>query len=91
MAKVPFKAAGAPKIPTRAELDALRSARPALEAGQHLTMDGWDAAEVRRSLNDLAESRIRLLENRLEQSRDRLRQGHTKAQIRGRAKHDFGR
>ncbi|MEM6463199.1 MAG: hypothetical protein AAF724_14910 [Pseudomonadota bacterium] len=91
MTKLPFKAAASPKIATRAELDALRGARPKSRPVQELTPPSLGGAEIRRTVNELAESRIKLLENRLEETRNRFRQGHAKALIRGKAARDFGR
>ena len=91
MSKAPDFAAPPPSIKTKAELDRLRDARPAPEAGPQLNMDGPIGMEVRRQVVVANENRVRDLEARLCQAREGLKRDHAVSQVRGKAKGDFGR
>ncbi len=93
MAKSAFSVTAPPQpsIATRAELDALRAARPRLEPQRALTMDGDDGADVHRQLNAQAELRITDLSHRLETMRKTMKRDNGKAQVRGKPTRDFGR
>lgn len=89
MTRLPF--AGTPAISTRAELEALRAARPVPQVEPHLRPDGSDADETRRDTSALSEIRISTLERRLEKARSGLLENRVKGLVRGKAGHDFGR
>jgi len=80
-----------PTISTRAELDARLSARVKPTIETHLTPLGWESVEVRRSVNALAENRIKFLETRLERVKQGFANDHAKALVKGKAKGDFER
>ncbi len=78
-------------VATKAELDQRLAARPKPRAELHLTPNGWETTDVRRQIDHDAERRIRHLDERLKTARQTLEQGHGRALLRGRAKHDFDR
>ena len=83
--------AEAPSIATSAELLARLRARPKPTTELQLTPQGWEAAEVRRNVNTLAENRIKFLETRLDRARQTFANYHAKALVKGKAKGDFER
>lgn len=76
---------------TKAELDQRLAARPKPRAELHLTPNGWEAAEVRRQIDQAGERRIRHIDERLKAARENFEKGHSRAILRGRAKQDFDR
>jgi len=78
-------------VATKAELEQRIAARPKPRAGLHLTPNGWEAAEVRRQVDQAGERRIRHLDERLKAARESFKNGHARALVRGRAKQDFDR
>lgn len=76
---------------TKAELDQRIAARPKPRAELHLTPMGWEAAHVRRQIDQESERRIRHLDERLKKARETFERGHSFALLRGRARHDFDR
>ena len=82
--------AEASPISTRAELDQRIANRPKPTIERHLTIEGSQEREVRRQVDAFSENRIKALESRLDQAGKRLEHGFRLAQLRGRAKGDFG-
>lgn len=78
-------------VVTKAELDQRIAARPKPRAELHLTPNGWEAADVRRQIDQESERRIRHIDERLKQARQNFENGHARALQRGRAKQDFDR
>jgi hypothetical protein len=81
----------APTISTRAELDARLAAREIPHCEIHFTPMGSESVEVRRSVNALAENRIKFLESRLSCIKQGFANDHAKALAKGKAKGDFDR
>ena len=82
--------ADAPAISTRAELDQRIEARPEPAAEPHLTIEGWQEAQVHREVDDFNEARIQTLESRLERVRNGLNHDYAAARLDGKARTDFG-
>lgn len=78
-------------VVTKAELDQRIAARPKPRAELHLTPNGWEAAEVKRQIDQDSERRIRHIDERLKAARENVQTGHARALQRGRAKQDFDR
>ena len=78
-------ASSPPAISTRAELEALRSARPKPEQVLHLIMEGPDGEEARREVDVLAVLRIDQIEQRLALARLRFKGDHGAARLRATA------
>lgn len=78
-------------IVTKAERDALIAARPKPKAEMHLTPEGAQKAEVKRTVNTMLEARIAAMTLRLERARESMRQDRTKALNRAKAKAGFER
>lgn len=78
-------------VVTKAERDQRIAARPKPRAELHLTPQGWEAAEVRRQIDQASERRIRHIDARLQEARENFESGHSRALQRGRAKQDFDR
>lgn len=78
-------------VVTKAELDQRIAARPKPRAELHLTPQGWEAAEVRRQIDQASERRIRHIDERLKAARENFKNGHARALQRGRAKKAFDR
>jgi hypothetical protein len=85
-----FGAAASP-IVTRAELEARLAARSRPAPERHLTPLGWQAGETRREVDTANENRIAHIQVRLERAKENFRAGHALAQVRGKARDDFGR
>lgn len=84
-------AMGIPPIATRMELEQRIEQRPTPAPEMHLTPDGSTTQAVNQSVNRANEVRIGQLQEKLEQSRERLESGFAIAQVRGRARGDFER
>lgn len=76
---------------TKAERDVLIAGRPKPVLEPHLTPGGVDEVVVKQVLETARENRINQIQARLDQAHDGLRQAHSKAMVRGRAKTDFDR
>lgn len=83
--------AEASPIATRTELGRRIANRCKPKSERHLTIKGWQQAEVHREVNALLESRIKALESRLDGAQQKLGRDFPAARLRGRARVDFDR
>jgi hypothetical protein len=80
-----------PGLVTRAERDQRIAARPRPKAELHLTPTGYQFAHVRQQLDDRNERRIKYIDERLNEAREKLEKDRSHSLLRGRAKQDFDR
>jgi hypothetical protein len=81
-----------PGLVTRAERDHRIAARPRPKAELHLTPhDGYQFAKVRQQLDDRTERRIKHIDERLKEAREKLEKDRAHSVLRGRAKQAFDR
>lgn len=80
-----------PGLVTRAERDHRIAARPRPKAELHLTPTGYQFAKVRQQLNDRSERRIKYIDERLKEAREKLEKDRSNSVLRGRAKQAFDR
>ncbi len=80
-----------PGLVTRAERDQLIAARPRPKAELHLAPTGYQFAQVRQHLDDRKERRIKHIDVRMDEARERLEKDRSHSLLRGRAKQDFDR
>lgn len=81
----------APGLVTRLERDGRIAARPRARAELHLTPTGYEFNKVRQQLDERSERRIRHIDERLNEAREKLEKDRARALLRGRAKQDFDR
>lgn len=80
-----------PGLVTRRERDQRIAARPRPKAELHLTPTGYQFAQVRQQLDDRSERRIKYIDDRLKDAREKLEKDRAHSVLRGRAKQDFDR
>lgn len=81
----------APGLVTRLERDQRIAARPRPRAELHLTPTGYEFNQVRQQLDERSERRIKHIDERLKEAREKLEKDRARALLRGRAKQDFDR
>lgn len=80
-----------PGLVTRVERDQRIAARPRPKAELHLTPTGYQFAQVRQQLDERSERRIKYIDERLNEAREKLEKDLAHSLLRGRAKQDFDR
>lgn len=80
-----------PGLVTRLERDQRIAARPRPRAELHLTPTGYQFNQVRQQLDERSERRIKHIDERLNEAREKLEKDRANALLRGRAKQDFDR
>lgn len=85
-----FGKAASPTV-TKAQLDALKEARPKPTMERHYTPGGTLETETKRTVNSALEARIAATTMRLERARQRFKDAQSKSLVRGKAHDGFGR
>jgi hypothetical protein len=80
-----------PGLVTRAERDQRIAARPRPKAELHLTPTGYEFAKVRQQVDDRSERRIKYIDERLQEAREKLEKDRAHSVLRGRARQAFDR